>query len=75
MLAGSGGCFHMSGITLGTSCVLKDGPHNLGDPSLLGNVPLAVFWMPFLLKSQVSFVFLCVASWGWRGAPICLELR
>ena len=36
------GCFHISGIVLGTSCAPNDGPFNLVDPSLLGNVPLVV---------------------------------
>ena len=74
LLAGVGGwCSHVSGITLGTGCVPKDDP--LGDPSLLGNVPLAVWLKPSCHNTIGYFYMFCVLLAGVGGdASTCLEL-
>ncbi len=68
MLAGVGGCFLMSGITLGTSYILKDGPHNLGDPSLLGNVSLG-FWGALFYENLRFLLYFCVLLAGLGEVP------
>ena len=66
-----GGCFHMSWTTLGTSCVPKDGHHNLRGFQSVGGCSPGCFWMFFFIKiSGFFYIFVCC----WLGLGGCSHM-